>query len=237
MRPVVQCNESPLVSSIFRKQRAVIKLAGGFSRMSSADSLGMHELFDSAIDDSFDGIVIAGATRTIKKAGGRVHETIAEIGPRIVKRAKKATLLGLLHQSLPGSIIRPKSIVWTDDTMGHISTIHPEYTLVEEVAGDGDWTAEAIWTHRLFKRLSQFETPTALVVYNGGPYTEFELTLHAQSGLAVVLVEGSGRIADRYAKNKSFLRRYPNVLVAKKNGFSLGEALTNCFISSFAASF
>ena len=88
------------------------------------------------------------------------------------------------------------------------------------------WEDEAYFCARIVQ--AQRESAgwdSALVVYNGGQTTEYEIRLTAESDSPVILIRGSGRIADRLAADAEFLEAHPSVQVCDLNPESLRNAL------------
>ncbi len=222
------------VSRSFARHKQSVKIAGGFNMMDPRDADGMLELFSSAFSMVRNLRLIAGASRTIIRESGLILNTVGEIGPYVKTRVPEIELIGVIPDIVGWEAKSGKAGQLNSGSL--YSTIHPHYHQIISLSGIGDgWKREAIYSARLFKRLRIKGEQVALVVYNGGEYSEFELELHVNAGLPVVLVQGSGRLADRYASDSDFLSRNENVLVAEKNPYSLANALSQIGITNPSA--
>ena len=213
------------------KTQCVVRLTGGCGLMSVDDAKNLYDLFTDAFS-GFDGAMLFGGTRMIKKDNVEcIVPGITEIPPLIRHQCEDAVILGVVPKTADIDL-SPKHgiVVHAEKDRPYITIVHPDQDICLIVQGSVDrhvcWETEFEECIRIMDRLRTFARwRSILVSYNGGTVTEKEILATALLGWPVILIAGSGRKTDEYANNKDFLKKYPHVIVVKKDVFSLRKKL------------
>lgn len=214
------------------KQKCVVRFTGGCANMSSHDAEGLYDLFVSAFH-GFRGALLFGGTRMVMRNNfDEVLPSITEVPPLIRDACPEAWLTGVvprtadfeLHPQL-GITIHPQ------EEQEFITILHQAQDQCLAVQGSvdtpADWDTEWQTCVRIITKLRNFAQFKSLTIsYNGGGVTEHEILATADLGWPLLLIRGSGRKTDEYAKNREFLSRYPNVICADADAQSVRRALT-----------
>ncbi len=218
--------------------RRVLRLTGGCAFMSPEDSLGLQRLED-ALADCYEGVILFGGTRMYSlDKPGEVIPGITEVAPAVRARKEKVRIYGVaprletLELSPSGHLVIPEPTDYASRLKGQresdqgpkrVTVIHPyqdmALILQQNVDKGSPYEAEYKRCLQIVDELHGRNWLSLLLVYNGGKVTEQELLAWAKLGLQdpswqVLLVNGSGRIADEYAQDKKFLTEHPTVHVS-----------------------
>lgn len=200
----------------------------------------MHKLSDPSVIVPGVTEVLAAIHRKVKRAAilGIVAMTedlrygtadtgiLLEVNPKndfytiVHPDAKSLQFVKPDHQPLPEYVMRTlASVAGTDQ-------IEPPFDPNKAL-----WRAEYRKCLKHCSDLMKLEDWRALlIVYNGGSITEEELLIWSTLGKAdprwqVLIVKDSGRIADKYANDKDWLKEHPSVHVAENNVVSIRSKL------------
>ncbi|CAN5535741.1 hypothetical protein BH10CYA1_BH10CYA1_18020 [soil metagenome] len=226
-----------------------LRIAGGCAGMSDEDAAGLRNIELAAGgerdgDPKFKGFAVFGATRMYQgrtdNPSCKVLQTITEVFPNIADRlGTEAILLGiaskynhLLYSQTYGLVLE------VNEQRGTFTTVNPSCKSVlitqpssDEKAHQLDEMKEAV---EIVDQLHTIDWQSLLVAYNGGPNTEREILTWAANGKRdpspnrwqILLIRGSGRAADRYARDPEFLAENANnVHVADNNASSIRAEL------------
>lgn len=182
-----------------------------------------------------EGFIAFGGTRMIRKDDPTVIVPgITEVFPALKATCPNARILGIVVKA---GILRttPHGIIVSDgEEDPYVTIIHPDHhsTLLIQPSADrkADWNAEWQRVAMLCKAQAANRWKGLLTVYNGGGVTENELLYWADEGLydpfyRVLLVNGSGGRAEKFAQNKKFLSAHPHVHVCENDISSMREKL------------
>jgi hypothetical protein len=204
------------------KRKVVVRFTGGCGHMSDSDAEGLYDLFVESFA-GFEGAIIFGGTRMIKRfPKGAVLPGITEIPPLIRKKFPSTIILGVVPKTAELRMGECGLIVSEESGKDFITITHPDQDhclVVQESVDNGvGWEAEFRECISITNDLLTFAGFDSLLIsYNGGGVTEKEILATAERGWPILLIADSGRKTEEYAKNEEFLRRYPNVRVAKKS--------------------
>lgn len=208
----------------------VVRFTGGCGNMSASDAEDLNELFASAFE-SFKGAIIFGGTRMVR-SDGTVVPGIMEIPPYIKSR-NNVMILGVIPKVGDSNLrLLPSGLLVENqqETNGFVTIVHPELDfclLVQKSANEGViWDVEYQECMKITELLRKWAGWRSLLIsYNGGETTEKEIAATARKGWPVLLVEGSGRVTDKFASDAAFLGQHPHVHVAQKNPDSIRREL------------
>ena len=222
------------------EQRSIVRITGGCAEMSDGDAQDLEALFRDAFT-GFKGALLVGGTRMVLTEDMSTRVTgITDVGP-VIRDANAASIL-------LGVVGRADSLSWdydaaaliiersefsdpADRSASRVATIvQPSMDavaiLAKRITKQSIWHDEAVFCAKVTEAQRVYARwDSALVVYNGGGTTEFEVRLIAEQGWPVVLIRGSGRKADELAGDQAFLARFRNVIVCDKEAMSLRSAL------------
>ena len=166
--------------------KAVILIAGGAAKMSELSQPALIQLFTYGIAHvaaSLDAAIIDGGTQS---------GVMALMGQGVAQQQHKLTLLGI---SPAGLVTYPGKTA--DKSSGDEAPLDPNHThfvLVETV----EWGGETETMYQVAKVLSA-GCPSLAVLVNGGSIAKNEVLLNVRQGRPVIVIEGSGRLADEIA--------------------------------------
>jgi len=191
--------------------------------------------------DGFEGPILFGGTRMIRKRDQRTLNGITELAPLIRARNRDAVLIGLSPQvSVPRTLPNGASLLLEEPNNPYWTVQHPSQDVFATVQYHCDEERfltssdyQEMWDLEWQSCLSIIEalhssSRSVLFAYNGGLSTEKEIRAWAERELPVILVAGSGRTADRYASDPAlehWRKRHPSVRVANLNRGSIRAAL------------
>jgi hypothetical protein len=211
--------------------RAVVRLTGGCGNMTAEFSALMNGTLLPAFD-GFRGTLLFGGTRMVSMQDYRtVVPGITEVAPRIAARNEGVVMVGVAPRvgetiAVPGV----GHVLYIEPKKGYVTIVHPDqfaFVLLQKNADHGEpWEAEYKRCIELIKDMREVISFESLhVAYNGGEYTEMEILAIAELGWPQLLIEGSGGVADQYARDKAFRIRYPNVHSCLNNAAAVRRSL------------
>jgi len=208
------------------RHHCVVRFTGGCGHMDPEDAKGMYELFLTAFN-GFAGAMLFGGTRMLR--GKEIVPGITEVPPMIKEKNPGCILLGVVPKMQDLRIVE-QGIYLSGNWNDIMTIIHPyqDQCLVIQKNPDAgvSWEVEYEECMHITNDLREIANWRSLLVsYNGGSVSEKEILATAAAGWPVLLVEGSGRKTDEYARNKTFLAEYPNVLVAQRDASDLRSKL------------
>lgn len=217
----------------------IIRLTGGCGFMSPEDARKMKALEDALVR-CYSGHLLFGGTqmRSIRNPD-TIVPGITEVAAAVRRRSNKVRLIGVIPkvndlQSSPhGTVISVTEEPEKPDG-GHFTVVHPDQEMAIIVQPSVDkssiWDQERKRCAEVIGSLLERSWSTLLVVYNGGGVTKREVEHWAELGKSdprwqVLLIKGSGRIADEFASNSAFLEEHPTIHVAECAEESIEERL------------
>lgn len=213
------------------RDRCIIRFTGGCGHMSAADADGLAEVFVDAFH-GFGGAILFGGTRMVLRDDPTiVVPGITEIPARIRTRCPESIALGVVPAIGAFRVSPEHGLVVSDDACDpYVTIVHPDQThcVVVQVAEGhaAPWDAEYEECLRITEHVREYAGWASLLIcYNGGAVTERELLATANRGWPVLLIEGSGRTTDRYARDAAFLGLHPNVRSAPKDAGTIRRVL------------
>jgi hypothetical protein len=214
----------------------VLRMTGGCGLMEAHDAVGLKNLEDALaghcedgrILPRFSGFGLFGGTRMLNAFDpSLIVPGVTEIFPRIAERCTEAVFLGVIAKI--GTLkYTPYGVVLSEEPGKNFFTvIHPgqHSTVLLQPTSDAraSYDDEFKECARICGELRKLGWHNLLLVYNGGGVTEREILTWAElgkqdpDGWKVLIVNGSGRIADKYAADKEFLAEHPHVHVAENS--------------------
>lgn len=170
-----------------QQPNAVILIAGGASKMDERLTPNLFRLCSDGIAQvatSFKALIIDGGTQ----AG-----VMAIMGQAEAEQQQRPTLLGIAPA---GRVIYPgKSADMSNNEGVSLNPNHSYFVLVEA----DEWGGETETMYKLAKTLSA-GCPSVAVLINGGPITKCEILHNVRQKRPIIVIEGSGRLADEIAR-------------------------------------
>lgn len=222
----------------------VVRLTGGCGLMTREDAIGLKNLENALKGHSpdgrpqprFAGFGLFGGTRMVSKFNAKVIVPgITEIFPAIVKDCPEAAFLGVIAKVGQLKYSKYGVVVSAESGNDWVTIMHPEQHSIVLLQPSADksasWDDEFKECLNLVAELHKLDWQSLLLVYNGGGVTEREINAWAKLGdmdpdrWKVLIVNGSGRIADKYANDKEFLAAHPTVHVCENDEESMRQKL------------
>ena len=167
--------------------KAVIMIAGGASKMGEHVRPDLSQLFT-------DGIAqVAASNEALIVDGGTQTGVMALIGLGVSKQPQRPILLGISpaeNVTYPG-----KSMHRSGSAEVPLDPNHSHFVLVES----NEWGGETATMYELAKAFSQ-GCPSVAILINGGAITKNEVLYNVRQGRPIIIIEGSGRLADEVAR-------------------------------------
>lgn len=167
---------------------AVILLAGGAMQMDEIIHPDLVQLFTHGIAHaaaSLDALIIDGGTQS---------GVMALMGQGVAGQQKSVTLLGVTlsdHVTYPGNPRRPqRESIPLEPNHTHLVLVEAEEW--EDVTKTMYDLAHALAAH----------CPSVAVLVNGGPIAQSEILYNVRQGRPIIVIEGSGRLANDLASIK-----------------------------------
>jgi len=196
--------------------KKVVRLTGGAGGMAASQANEMYDMFVSAFKGC-EVALIAGGTRMLAAPGyTQVKPSITEVLPKIIACSPKARAIGVVPR-IDNMVLHNGNLVIYREPE-HINIIHPKLhsCIILQYADRG---LKDLWTKEWQASLEYMELlrdsggyEPLHIVYNGGMYTEQELLhvakLTKRKQARLLLIEGSGRMASKYAADKAFRSQY-----------------------------
>jgi SLOG in TRPM, prokaryote len=186
--PSIGTQAIDLVSSLGLEQPgAVILIAGGASELDRNMSIELSGLLT-------DGIAhLAASLGALIIDGGTQAGVMALMGLGVVRQQYRPPLLGVA----PGGTVtypgKPRDKA--SDQSAPLDPNHSHFVLVETNA----WGGETETMYELARAFSQ-DCPSVAILINGGDITKREVLCNVRQGRPIIIIEGSGRVADEIAK-------------------------------------
>jgi hypothetical protein len=214
----------------------VLRMTGGCGLMEAHDAVGLKNLEDALSGHTEDGRILPrfsgfglfGGTRMLNAFDPTIIVPgVTEIFPRIADRCTEAVFLGVIAKI--GTLkYTPYGVVLSEEQGKNFFTvIHPgqQSTVLLQPTSDAkaSYDDEFRECARICGELRSLAWQNLLIVYNGGSVTEREILTWAENGKQdpdgwkVLIINGSGRIADKYAADTEFLKEHPTVHVAENS--------------------
>lgn len=199
--------------------RFVMRITGGCSLMQDEDRIRLMELKKAM--QGFTGVGLFGGTNIrYRERPEEVCDSVTEVFPSVTSRMLKLGVIAKVHDMR----VTPYGIVVRDEPGSKtFSVMHSGADALLTVQPSADrlsqWEAEYKECVRLVDDLQAVGWSSVLLVFNGGRTVETELLTWAALAREnpgkwrVLLVEGSGRVADKFASDTEFLRLNPSVHV------------------------
>lgn len=165
---------------------ALIMIAGGASQMDQRTSAELSPLFTEGIAHvaaSLDALIIDGGTQ----AG-----VMALIGLGVVQQRHRPTLLGVAPS---GPVTYSGQS--TNKTSSEVIPLDPNHSHFVLVETD-EWGGETEIMYELARVFSQ-KCPSLALLVNGGPIAKSEIVHNVRQRRLIIILEGSGRLADELA--------------------------------------
>jgi SLOG in TRPM, prokaryote len=166
--------------------RNVILIAGGASAMDKESDDELFPLLMNGIvrpATSLDALILDGGTQT---------GVMALIGMGVAQQRRRPTLLGV---AADGMVLYPGKTTGTNEEAVSLDPNHSHFILVKAHT----WGEETTIMYDLVQFLSQKHTSVAVLV-NGGEIARKEALYNVRQGRPLVIIEGSGRVADEIAR-------------------------------------
>lgn len=163
---------------------AVILIAGGAAEMDGDVSTHLAPLFSEGVAElavSLGALIIDGGT----KAG-----VMALTGEGVAARQHRSPLLGIAPEqnvAYPGKVAALATLTPLDPN-------HSHFVLVDSA----EWGGETETMYALARHFSQ-QSPSVAVLADGGKIAKKELLYNVRQQRPVIVIEGSGRLADEIA--------------------------------------
>lgn len=187
-------------------QKSIIRIAGGCRGMDEDDKTLMLEYFLKAFD-GFAGVAFTGATRELNKDGS-INMMVTDMAGAIAASNPGCIALGTAPRTYRLRMIGESHLIVSEygaipnpDQAGALYIqADPEKSL--------DWDGDLAVYQKIMMGLHLYaDFKAGLVVWNGGAVTKVEAQQAAAKGWPVILIAGSGRMADQLAEDKDFIRQ------------------------------
>ncbi len=166
------------------RPRAVILIVGGAAEMGDDAMEELGQLFAEGVAGlaaSLDALIIDGGTQ----AG-----VMALTGKGVAARHYQSPLLGIapeLNVAYPGKVAALAKLTPLDPNHSHFVLVNSD-----------KWGGETATMYALAQQFSQ-QVPSVAVLANGGKIAKQELLYNVRQRRPVIVIEGSGRLADEMA--------------------------------------
>ena len=216
--------------------RFVIRLTGGCALMDPGHAR-MLSILRGALE-GFTGVGLFGGTSVRNRENPlEIIDTVTEVFPAVQSRMLRLGIVPKvvdMHYSPYGMVVSDNDSEWWFTTMNY----RADALLMIQPSADRHaiWDDEYKECVRIVNELQKVGWGSLLIVFNGGLISEKEILTWGALGREnpgkwnVLLIEGSGRMADRYAADKEFLERTMNVKTVPCTPEALRDALAQ-FIS------
>ncbi|TVP57058.1 MAG: hypothetical protein EA343_23020 [Nodularia sp. (in: Bacteria)] len=189
----------------FQGSRPLLVLVGGASKVSEADLARLRLLFVEVIAplveelnaDVVDGGTDAGVMKMMGQARSEINATFSLIGVAPL-----------------GTITLPHAVATSSNT----EALEPHHTHFVLVPGS-NWGDESPWQARIASLIAN-EAPSVTLLINGGEIALLDVMENLKVGRTVVVIAGSGRLADEIA----FARNHPESEVREKVAEVVGQS-------------
>ncbi len=185
----------------------------------------------------FAGFCLIGGTRMVDKSDpSKIVRGITEVVTPLNRLCPRSQTLGLiakvgdLKQSRYGMVVSPPA----SESDPYVTLVNHDLNAVLVMQPSADhfasWSEEARECIDIIDHLRSNQWQGLLVAYNGGSVVAEEIENWAKLGKRdpfwrVLLVNGSGRSADKFARDATFLKEHPTVHVCRNTELSIRTAL------------
>ena len=205
---IVTTSSAPILPAIQARMTAspapiALRIAGGCSGMSDDDKQDMLAWFYRNMH-GFKGLLSSGGTRDIKD--GRLDPMVTDV-PAMLASDQVLTISTLPLVGTMQLVDDSRLRISRTDQYG-TSLTHPnpgvhmlvvvQHPLGTALGWDGDVRTYFDMLNMYHHQGHRNPWQVGLVAWNGGSVTELEIKLAARYGWPVILVEGSGRAADKF---------------------------------------
>ena len=130
-------------------------------------------------------------------SGGTDDGTMALLGQSIHERSKECTLIGIAPNKL--TTYPDSSNGKLPEEKTHLVSLEPHHSHFVLVDSD-EWGGETQVMYGLVSFLAKKKVPTVTILVNGGGLCRKEILSNVRSGIPIIIIEGSGRLADEIAQ-------------------------------------
>jgi hypothetical protein len=164
----------------------LILIIGGADKLDQKLTSRLTQLFSR-------GIARAAADAEALIVDGGTQAGVMQImGQSVVDRGRKSSLLGVAPA---GKVTYPGGPPVAGDDSAPLDPNHSHFVLVD----GNEWGSE---TETLFELAAAFKVPVLAILVNGGAIAKDELLQSVRQNWPVIVIEGSGRLADEVATLK-----------------------------------
>jgi hypothetical protein len=166
------------------RRRPVIVLIGGAGKLGETDAAAAVAAIEAAV------VPVAIERRAVVVDGGTDSGIMRFAGQARAKLDPSLTLVGV---AAIGTVSFPGHSATRDDA----APLQPDHTHFVLVGG-GEWGDESPWLPRVGAAIAEGR-PVVTVLINGGDVAAQDVRRSVQAGFPVVVVRGTGRLADELA--------------------------------------
>jgi hypothetical protein len=191
------------------RRRPVIVLIGGAGKLGEPDAAAAVAAIEAAV------MPVAIERRAVVVDGGTDSGIMRFAGEARSKLDPSLTIVGV---AAIGTVSFPGHRATRDDA----APLQPDHTHFVLVGG-GEWGDESSWLPRVGAAIAEGR-PVVTVLINGGHVAAQDVRRSVQAGFAVVVVRGTGRLADELAvgggstDDLADIRRSPLVHISEGAG-------------------
>ncbi len=177
----------------------LILLIGGADKLDEKLTSRLTQLFSR-------GIARAAADAEALIIDGGTQAGVMQImGQSIADRGRKSSLLGVAPA---GKVTYPGSSPVAGNDSAPLDPNHSHFVLVD----GNEWGSE---TETLFELAAAFNVPVLAILVNGGAIAKDELLQSVRRNWPVIVIEGSGRLADEVAELKKEVSQIEDPVLAE----------------------
>ena len=177
----------------------LILLIGGADKLDENLTSRLTQLFSRGIARA------AADAEALIIDGGTQAGVMPFMGQSIADRGRKTSLLGVAPA---GKVTYPGGTPVTGDDSASLDPNHSHFVLI-----DGNkWGSE---TETLFDLAAAFDVPVLAILVNGGAIAKDELLQSVRRNWSVIVIEGSGRLANEVAELKEKASQIEDPMLAE----------------------
>lgn len=227
----------------------VLRVTGGCGLMGPEDAIGLQNVRNALTGGprgkkslpKFTGFCLFGGTRMVNRYNPKVIiPGITEVVPPINNLCPGAKTLGVIakvgdmRHSRHGIVVSDDCDKKKPEAEHYVTIVHPtqDSTLLVQPSADryASWDDEADECIDICDYLRKGHWQGLMLVYNGGGVVEKEIQKWGALGKddpfwQVLLVDGSGRKADQYARDEQFRKEHPTINVCGNTEEEIRAAL------------
>jgi len=179
---IVQALELPTPKTLFL-------ILGGASDLDEALQPRLLQLFSRGLAR------VAADTGAVIMDGGTASGVMSITGQGVAERRRKSTLLGVAPA---GKVTYPGSSASAEDVVA-LEQNHTHFVLVDSQ----EWGGETEALFEIADSLAGPQTAVMAILVNGGPVSRDEVLRSVRRGWPLVVISGTGRLADEIAQSKN----------------------------------